>query len=348
MADRFKTDYKDEIVQGGVRTYNIVDKNNDVLERDVRIVPTYIKTQDGSKLGANDINAQNKLLNQVSGVSLLINRDFQVWQAGETISQGVNDKDTYGPDGWRFNIDAKTSCARESTNGGCYLSIGGANFGSFGQRIEMNKEKISILKGKKVTVSFVMRAINSTINNISIELAGNKSVKKSYNLIKGGNEYFEFTFNVDDVITSTTLPYLTLNVIKKESGNNFSASDVIYIKYVDLAVGEVAPLFVSNSYSFELSQCEYCFAKELIVSVLDRKVTGFSYFRTINRNRDFRITPTINITKAEIPYSGVVPVHSIVTEAITLNGDFVYTITSGYAGDAPIVVLTVEYDARIY
>lgn len=342
-----KTDYLDEIVQGGNRTYNIVDKNSDVLERDIRIVPTYTKLQEGSKLGANDVNAQNKLLNQLSSASLLINRDFQIWQTGESVSQGVNDKDTYGPDRWRFNIDARTSCARESTNGGCYLSIGGANFGSFGQRIEMNKEIISMLKGKKVTVSFMMRAINSTINNIFVELSGNKSVKKSYNLVKGGNEYFEFTFNVDDLITSTTLPHLILNVIKKENGNNFSASDVIYIKYVDLVVGEVATSFVSRTYGEELSLCQRYYVDELVIRATSPIVIGSDIYFSCSAifPTEMRVKPTV------IPYNWISypKVQTISRPQYTMNNKGVWEIMVQGAGleNAKYIELTASFDAEI-
>jgi len=68
MIDELKTDYKDDILatgQQGRRTFNIIDKNGNVLYEGVHIEDASEYLQVGDEYGGDIINGQNESINSM-------------------------------------------------------------------------------------------------------------------------------------------------------------------------------------------------------------------------------------------------------------------------------------------
>lgn len=68
MSERFKTNYKNEIPNDGVRLYDIVDKNGNKIESNVKLVRSNGNKQEGDEFGATEVNAIHSRLNELADV----------------------------------------------------------------------------------------------------------------------------------------------------------------------------------------------------------------------------------------------------------------------------------------
>lgn len=330
-----KQDFKDQIPQNGKRLYGLVDGSGSYIYRDLQIVRTNGNTQEGDVYGAQQVNEERKVLNQLSNPNLLINGDFQIWQRGDNVTQG-NGK-TYTADRWVVNIsDNKTVVQRDSGGSGLILKPSNADFGSLGQYIEAPKESRTYLVGKKVTVSVRAKA-NRNITNLRIDVGNQNQIYTLSTVYQTISKTFTLTSND---FSGDNLMVKIMNTI-----TNFQPTDIIYFAWATFEIGDAATSHIPRLYVEDLLLCSRYSRIETVTGVLYRQENGYNYYRLITNNR-FRIVPSTHWISADIPFIGDVPIYT--STAINEKGEGVILISTARAGNSNIVNVNVKYDAEIY
>lgn len=221
-----KENFKDEIPQDGKRKYGIVDETGNFILRDVEIVRTNSNIQEGDRYGANEVNEERKVINQLSNPNLLINGDFQVNQRGQ-IEYSVTNSDLFTLDRWRI-IGANATAKLTKLDNGVRLQNADTGSVVLTQRIYI--EKVS-------NYTIVINAKN-VVGNVVVEIYDMGSGYEIHNL-KNGRNVFK--------VTNQSLRDITPTIVGTGS---------IEIEYVDLFEGTIAYPHVKEDYAIALTRCQ--------------------------------------------------------------------------------------------
>lgn len=109
MINELKTDYKDDILatgQQGRRTFNIIDKNGNILYEDVHIEDASEYLQVGDEYGGDIINGQNESINSM---------DDKLDELIEFIEDGISaDEVSYNNSTVKAALDSMCTALTES------------------------------------------------------------------------------------------------------------------------------------------------------------------------------------------------------------------------------------------
>lgn len=104
MAQRFRTDLKDEIVQGGIKFWRAVTATGSILLKDFKMERTNANTQEGSAFGAKEANAIHAFLNGLLEGTETVKNAKAIFSGSNTIAP------RWVPgSGIAFDVDATTN-----------------------------------------------------------------------------------------------------------------------------------------------------------------------------------------------------------------------------------------------
>lgn len=222
-----KDNFKDQIPEGGKRLYQVIDGSTGaIIHNNIRIARSNGNTQEGDKYGANEVNEERKVINQLSNPNLLINGDFKIWQHGigfENVTEYI-----YTADRWMLYGSAQNKMMiKKETKGASII-------GTVVQKLEL------CLRGEIVTISakidgHVFKTITNAIND----------TWKSYPVNEDGKN---IVFAIQTTSANITIIEMYLQ--------NTNSQIPYHVEWVKIECGEIATPFVPRPWAEELMLCQ--------------------------------------------------------------------------------------------
>ena len=297
-----KDNFKDQIPEGGKRLYQVIDGSTGaIIHNNVQIARSNGNTQEGDKYGANEVNEERKVINQLSNSNLLINGDFQIWQRGLDFNPAPSVK--YTADRWLlYNSETSRMYYAESLKKGYVDNKGNTHIKQY---VEKDSE------GDIYTMSFSYRLIGTSLDKI-ISVTGTMSETAT---IKE-NDDVVIKFGYDNV---RKCQYVDIGLKKITE---------YQLNYVKFECGEIATPLVPRPWAEELMLCQRD-------SMYYEEITSDVHTHYISKQNDavvgeihlpscLRVKPTVSCSGITIRAINTSNSYKGKIHASRLNGNILY------------------------
>lgn len=294
-----KDNFKDQIPEGGKRLYQVIDGSTGaIIHNNIRIARSNGNTQEGDNYGANEVNEERKVINQLSNPNLLINGDFKIWQHGtgfENVTEYI-----YTADRWMLYGSAQNKMMiKKETKGASII-------GTVVQKLEL------CLRGEIVTISakidgHVFKTIANAIND----------TWKSYPVNEDGKN---IVFAIQTTSANITIIEMYLQ--------NTNSQIPYHVEWVKIECGEIATPFVPRPWAEELMLCQRD-------SMYYEEITSDVHTHYISKQNDavvgeiylpscLRVKPTVSCSGITIRAINTSNSYKGKIHASRLNGNILY------------------------
>ena len=294
-----RTDFKDEILQGG-ETHRVCDikrkGTDEIVESDIYLEKAYTPLQEGNEFGAKEVNEIHGRLNRLAPQNMLVNGDFKINQRGQTTYYANGTNWLYTVDMWRINNHSKLYVNDEYIR---FHKVDSNQQALLNQAVKTEGKSITLIKVKKINGTATVRFGDSTVT---------KTITQSG----------IFTIENDTPISSVAIDLVT-------NGH------YIDIEYIDLFEGSIAYPHVEEDDAIALSRCMSIIELGEYPVYYDGKTYFMSGFQFKVRKDDI---PTVQILSCMDANS--VKIENLVSAKTNKNGVMLIRKTSGtMVGEAP-------------
>ena len=234
-----------------------------------------------------------------SNPNLLINGDFQVWQRGDSITITSS---KYTADRWISPYVSQLTVSKQTSTYGNVLRVVSNKSGDSAW-LYQPIENFDYLVGKTITVSFMIRGINSFSGSMTSRTG--TSGAKNINITSEWQKV-QYTTVVQNN-TGAGLTHTRGVLIATLQANLPNVGQGYEIAQVKLELGSVATPFVPRTYAEELSECQRYYQK--ITSYRDffigrTHAVNSTFVMNLKLSIPMRISPTISSGKTKFVLFG--------------------------------------------